>query len=79
TREVAEAFVQFLYTPQAQRAFAQAGFRPVDPTIEAEFSDRFLPINNLFTVEDLGGWDAVQNQFFADGAMFDEIQAQVGR
>lgn len=79
TREVAEAFVQFLYTPQAQRAFAQAGFRPVDPTIEAEFSDRFIPITNLFTVEDLGGWNAVQNQFFADGAMFDEIQAQVGR
>ncbi|KDR58303.1 MULTISPECIES: sulfate ABC transporter substrate-binding protein [Limnospira] len=79
TREVAEAFVQFLYTPQAQRAFAEAGFRPVDPTIEAEFSDRFIPITNLFTVEDLGGWDAVQNQFFADGAMFDEIQAQIGR
>jgi len=79
TREVAEAFVQYLYTPAAQREFAQVGFRPVNDTVVAEFRDKYPDIPNLFTVEDLGGWDAVQTQFFDDGAVFDKIQAEVGR
>ncbi|MEA5539639.1 sulfate ABC transporter substrate-binding protein [Limnoraphis robusta Tam1] len=79
TREVAEAFVQYLYTPQAQREFAKVGFRPVDPQIEAEFADQYPKIQNLFTAKDLGGWDAVQTQFFADGAIFDNIQAQIAQ
>jgi len=76
TREVAEAFVKFLYTPEAQKAFAEAGFRPIDPAIEAQFSDRFGKVTKLFTVKELGGWDAVQKQFFADGAIFDKIQTK---
>ena len=79
TREVAEAFVQYLYTPQAQREFAKVGFRPVDPKIEAEFADQYPKIQNLFTAKDLGGWDAVQTQFFADGAIFDKVQAQIAQ
>lgn len=75
TREVAEAFVQFLYTPEAQREFAKVGFRPVDPTVEKETQNQFPQIKNLFTVQDLGGWDKVQKQFFDDGAVFDKIQA----
>ncbi len=79
TREVAEAFVQYLFTPQAQREFAKVGFRPVDPSIEAEFADQFPKIQNLFTTQDLGGWNAVQTQFFADGAIFDDIQARIAQ
>ena len=75
TREVAEAFVRFLYTPEAQREFAKVGFRPVDESVAEEFSEKYPPLSGLFTVEDLGGWDTVQEQFFADGAMFDDIQA----
>ncbi|EAW37842.1 sulfate ABC transporter substrate-binding protein [Lyngbya sp. PCC 8106] len=79
TREVAEAFVQYLYTPQAQREFAKVGFRPVDSQVEAEFANQFPKIKNLFTAKDLGGWNAVQTQFFADGAIFDNIQAQIAQ
>lgn len=75
TREVAEAFVKFLYTPEAQREFAKVGFRPVDPTVEKEVESQFPKIKTLFTVKDLGGWDKVQKQFFDDGAVFDKIQA----
>ncbi|MGA9379601.1 MAG: sulfate ABC transporter substrate-binding protein [Phormidium sp.] len=78
-REVAEAFVQFLYTPPAQREFAKVGFRPVDPTITKEFSKQYLPIKTLFTAQDLGGWEAIQKKFFDDGAIFDKIQAQIGK
>lgn len=76
TREVAEAFVQFLFTPEAQREFAKAGFRTVDPTVEKEVANRFKPVQKLFTVQDFGGWPAVQTKFFADGAAFDQIQAK---
>lgn len=77
TREVAEAFVEFLYTPEAQRAFAEAGFRPVNEEVFAEFSQRFPVVENLFTIEDFGGWNQAQPEFFSDGAIFD--QALLGR
>ncbi|HAJ64851.1 MAG TPA: sulfate ABC transporter substrate-binding protein [Cyanobacteria bacterium UBA8543] len=76
TREVAEAFVKYLYTPEAQREFAKAGFRPIDPTVAKEVEKDFPQVKTLFTVQDLGGWDTVQKQFFDDGAAFDKIQAK---
>lgn len=75
TREVAEAFVQFLYTPEAQREFAKVGFRPVEPSVGEEVSKQYKKLNTIFTAQDLGGWDAIQKKFFADGAIFDQIQA----
>jgi sulfate transport system substrate-binding protein len=76
TREVAEAFVKFLYTPEAQREFAKAGFRPVDATVAKEVEKDFPPVKTLFTVQDLGGWSEIQKKFFDDGAVFDKIQAK---
>lgn len=78
-RELAEAFVRYLFTPEAQTIFARYGFRPVDPTVKSNQSDRFPVINTPFTIEDLGGWDTVQQQFFDEGAIFDEIQANLYR
>ncbi len=75
TREIAQAFVEYLYTPEAQREFARVGFRPVDPTVAAEVTKQYLPIKTLFTAQDMGGWDEVQKKFFEDGAIFDKIQA----
>lgn len=75
TREVAEAFVEFLFTPEAQREFAQAGFRPIDTTVAQEFTSQYPQVNKLFTVTDLGGWDTIQSKFFDDGAEFDKILA----
>jgi hypothetical protein len=66
--------VQFLYTPEAQRAFAKVGFRPLDPAVAQEFSDKFPPVRKLFTVEAFGGWNAIHEKFFQDGGVFDQIQ-----
>ena len=81
TKEVAEAFVKFLYTPEAQREFAKAGFRPVDATVaaEPEFAKKYPPIKTLFTAQDLGGWGVIQQKFFDDGAVFDKIQGSIKR
>jgi sulfate/thiosulfate transport system substrate-binding protein len=75
-REVAEAFVKFLYTPEAQQEFAKVGFRPVDETVAQtkEIQDKYPKVQTLGTVQDLGGWSAVQKKFFEDGALFDQIQ-----
>lgn len=79
TRQVAEAFTQFLFTPEAQREFAKVGFRPVEPTVEVEFASQFPKVEKLFTVKDLGGWKEVDTQFFADGAVFDQMQAKLAQ
>lgn len=75
TRKVAEAFVQYLYTPEAQRTFAKYGFRPVDPSVGKEVAKQFPAIKTLFTAQEMGGWDGIQKKFFDDGAIFDKIQA----
>jgi sulfate transport system substrate-binding protein len=79
TREVAEAFVKYLFTPEAQREFAKIGFRPVDATIDQEFSSQYPKVKKLFTVQELGGWNEVQTKFFADGAVFDQIQVNIAK
>ena len=79
TRRIAEAFVRYLYTPEAQREFAKVGFRPVNAAVASEFSRNFSRINNLFTVDSLGGWNGTQTRFFADGAVFDQIQTALNR
>jgi sulfate/thiosulfate-binding protein len=79
TREVAEAFVEFLYTPEAQREFAKVGFRPVEESVAQEFANQYPPIDNLFTAQDFGSWDEIDAKFFASGAIFDEVIARVSR
>ena len=78
TREVAEGFVKYLYTPEAQEEFVKLGFRPVDEKIAQtkEVTDKFPKVNTLGTVQDLGGWADIDKKFFADGGVFDQIQAK---
>ncbi|GGK62714.1 sulfate ABC transporter substrate-binding protein [Nocardia camponoti] len=63
----AEALRDFLYTPEGQKAWAQAGFRPVDPKVAAEFAKDFPQPTKLWTIADLGGWKAVDKDLFAQG------------
>ncbi|MGB8687954.1 MAG: sulfate ABC transporter substrate-binding protein [Microcoleus sp.] len=79
TTQVAEAFVKYLFTPEAQKEFAQVGFRPVNSTVAGQFGSQFPRISKLFTVSDVGGWNGVQTKFFADNALFDQIQNGLGR
>jgi len=67
------AFKNFQYTPVAQRLWAQAGFRPVDPGVAAEFRDEFPAPDKLWTIADLGGWGAV------DTALFDKESGSITR
>jgi sulfate transport system substrate-binding protein len=59
----ARAFLDFLYTPAAQKIYAQNGYRPIVPGTDT--GGRTFPTpSNLFTIDDLGGWTAVTKEFF---------------
>jgi sulfate transport system substrate-binding protein len=93
TREVAEAFVEFLYTEEAQAAFAESGFRPpfqrVVPEGAAEGTapelvplfpldeTRFPAVEDLFTIEDFGGWEEVVPTVFGEEGVFTGMIAEV--
>lgn len=79
TEKVAKAFAEFLFTAPAQREFAALGFRSVLPEVMNENKDRFPKVEKLLTVKDFGGWEEVDTQFFANGAVFDRIQANLGK
>ncbi|MBV8928089.1 MAG: sulfate ABC transporter substrate-binding protein [Mycobacteriaceae bacterium] len=60
----ATAFKNYQYTQDAQRIWAQAGFRPVDPGVAVEFASDFPTPQKLWTIADLGGWNAADPQLF---------------
>jgi len=67
-RDVAEAFVEFLHSDEAKEIYDTVGFlRPVDPAAAAAGDgDKFAPIEDLCTVDDLGGWDKINDSVFGD-------------
>jgi len=78
TRQVAEAYLDYLFSPEAQRIAAVHYFRPQLPAIAAEYAERFAPLD-LFTVDELfGGWQRAQQTHFADGGTFDRIYSPGG-
>ncbi|MDO9356371.1 MAG: sulfate ABC transporter substrate-binding protein [Solirubrobacteraceae bacterium] len=62
--EKAKAFKDFLYSAEGQKLWGEAGFRPVDPTVAAEFKDKFPEPEKLWTITDLGGWSKVDPELF---------------
>jgi sulfate/thiosulfate transport system substrate-binding protein len=72
TRAVATAYLDFLYTRQAQEIIAKNFYRPRDPDVAAASAERF-PALPMATIQDFGGWEAAQAKYFADGGLFDRI------
>jgi sulfate/thiosulfate transport system substrate-binding protein len=79
THEAATAFVAFLHTAEAQRAFAKHGLRPVVPAIARDVAATFPPVTDLFTIRDLGDWAGVQKSLFDKGAGYDAALAAAQR
>jgi sulfate transport system substrate-binding protein len=75
TRAVAEAYLQFLYSPEGQELVAKHHYRPIDAEVAARHNDAFANLE-LFTIDEaFGGWQAAQKTHFADGGTFDQIYA----
>src|SRR5215470_11201803 len=75
TREVARAYLDYLYSKEGQEIIARHYYRPRDPEIAARYAERF-PQLKLATVADFGGWASVQRTHFSDGGVFDQISAR---
>lgn len=73
TREVSEAYLEYLYTDDAQRLAGENYYRPSNEEILNEFSDTFDLNINMITIDDFGGWDQAYEDYFNDGAVFDQI------
>jgi sulfate/thiosulfate transport system substrate-binding protein len=73
TEAYAKAYLEFLYTDQAQETIAQHGYRPINPEVLKKHSSRLPPID-LFPVTILAkDWDDAQQRFFAEAGIFDAI------
>jgi sulfate transport system substrate-binding protein len=72
TTKVAEAYLNYLYSPEAQEIIAQNFYRPVDPTVAAAHAKEFPKIQ-LVDIGKFGGWRKAQPEFFGDGGVFDHI------
>lgn len=77
--DLANAFVEFLFSPEAQRAFGNHGLRPVDRTVAAEFDPVLPKVTDLFTIRDLGGWPKVVENLFGAGGVYDRVTAPAGK
>ena len=73
TREIAQAYLAYLYSEVGQEIVAKNFYRPHDQAAAAKFADQFPKIN-LFTIDEVfGGWQKAQRTHFADGGVFDQI------
>jgi sulfate transport system substrate-binding protein len=73
TRPLAEAYLQYLYSPEGQEIAAKRHYRPRDARVAARYAANFATVK-LFTIDEVfGGWQKAQKAHFADGAIFDQI------
>lgn len=77
TREVAAAFVAYLTSPEAQRAFAQYGLRPLDPAVAEEVAGQYPPVEDLWTIDYLGGWQTVFEEIYGENGVFTRTIAEI--
>jgi sulfate transport system substrate-binding protein len=72
TRAVAQAYLQYLFSPQGQAIIARHYFRPRLASIAHRYASQF-PSIKMVDIDMFGGWRKAQSQFFADGGVFDQI------
>jgi sulfate/thiosulfate-binding protein len=70
-RDVAEAFVDFLHTPEAKELYTTVGFlRPTDKRAAQKGGEGFPPVKDLWTVDEIGGWDKINEDVFGEEGLF---------
>jgi sulfate/thiosulfate-binding protein len=79
TRAVAEAYLQYLYSPEGQEIAAKNHYRPRDPKVAQKYAATFANVK-LFTIDQtFSGWTVAQKTHFADGGTFDQLYRPGGR
>ncbi|QZA82101.1 sulfate ABC transporter substrate-binding protein [Deefgea piscis] len=78
TRKVADEYLRYLWSPEGQEVAAQNYLRPRNAAVAAKYAKQFPPIK-LFGVAEFGGMKAAQKKFFDDGAIYDQISAEIAK
>jgi sulfate transport system substrate-binding protein len=79
TEALAKAYLEGLYTPEAQELVARHHYRPSDPKVAARHAAEFVK-TELFTIDEVfGGWTKAQKLHFEDGGIFDQIYSAQAR
>lgn len=79
-RDIAEAFVSFLHSEEAQAAFAELGFRPIDQAAAQASARTSLPLpSQLFTIAELGGWEKISATLFGPRGAWTTIVEDLAR
>jgi sulfate/thiosulfate transport system substrate-binding protein len=78
-RDVAEAFLEYLWLPESQRAYAEYGLRPVSPEIAVEVEDRYPAVQDLWRIDFLGGWPRVTQDIFGPEGVYTKAFQQLHR
>lgn len=76
TRKASVALASYLQSDRAQQIFAEEGFRPVSDVVWQRVKGNFSPVRKLFTVADFGGWQKVNQAFFGDAGLWDQLFRQ---
>ena len=73
TREVSQAYLNYLYTPIGQELAAKHYYRPRLKSVADKYSDKFVKVEMFTIVDVFGGWQEAQKIHFSDGGIFDQI------
>ena len=76
-REAVEAFVEFLFTPEAQKIFADNGLRSVDPEVAKATASKYPALQDQFTIEEFGGWSKATPKFFGETGLYTAVIEEV--
>jgi sulfate/thiosulfate transport system substrate-binding protein len=72
-RDVAQGFIEFLFTKDAQRAYAKYGLRPIDQDVAKEVQSQFPPVEDLWKIDYLGGWKKVSQDIYGQQGVYTKI------
>jgi sulfate transport system substrate-binding protein len=78
TGDLAEEYLKYLYSPEAQEVIGKHHYRPSDPAVLEKYRSKFVDVKMVNIEESFGGWKKAQAAHFVDGAIFDQLY-QPGR
>jgi sulfate/thiosulfate-binding protein len=76
TTKLATAYLEYLYSPEAQDLIGKNFYRPRDPAAAAKYASQFPKIELVTVEQNFGGWSKAQPEFFGDGGIFDQVYAK---
>jgi sulfate transport system substrate-binding protein len=76
TREVATAYLNYLYSPEGQEIAAKNYYRPRNEAVAEKYKDKFAKVELITVDQEFGGWEKAQATHFSDGGTFDQIYSK---